>query len=164
MSEKCEQIACKIKSKMRFLLSCSSFISVAVDEWSDLSRRRFLGLTARCLHDGQAKTYFLSLTKINSIHLDGVELNNIFNELLDNYTIKNKVMAAVSDNCNLMKSSFSHSGIIRLPCACHLINILLKAFIAPSEAIIQEITSACRCIKTSVCYTALKDDFNYDYE
>lgn len=131
-----------------------------LDEWSDLSKRRFLRLTARCLHDGHVKTYFLSLNKIVAIHLNSTELNNIFNQSLDKYSIRFKVMSAVSDNCNLMKNSFTHSEIIRFPCACHLINNLLKAFLSPSEIIIQEISSACKCIKTSVCYTALKEDFD----
>ena len=160
LTEKCDQIANEIKIKMKFILLSSSFISVAVDEWSDLTKRRFLGLTARCLHDGKIQTFFLSLTKIEAIHLNGRELNNIFNMALEKYSLNEKVMAAVSDNCNLMQNSFSYSNILRLPCACHLMNLLLKAFIRPSENLIQEITSACRCLKTSVCYTALKDDFN----
>ncbi len=159
LSESCERIAMKIISKMKYLLALSSFISVAVDEWSNLSRKRFLGVTARCIHDGKVKIYFLSLQKINSIHLSGIELNNLFNDCLDRYGIKRRVMSAVSDNCNLMTNMFSHSNILRLPCACHLINLLLRAFIKPSENTIHEITAACRCIRTSVCYIALKEDF-----
>ena len=82
---------------------------------------------------------FISLQKMDSIHLTGIELNNLFNECLDKYGIKNRVMSSVSDNCNLISNMFSHSSILRLPCACHLINSFFKAFIKPSENLINEI-------------------------
>lgn len=159
LAEKCESIAGMIKSKIKFLLASSSFISVAVDEWTDLNKRRYLGVTARCLEDGEVKTYFLSLAKIKAIHLTGDELNNLFNDILDKYSFREKIMTAFSDNCNLMENSFTYSNILRLPCACHLINLFLKAFLKPPESTIKEITSSLKCINT-VCYTALKEDFD----
>lgn len=84
----------------------------------------------------------------------------MLNDSLDIYDIKKKVFLAVSDNCNLMNNAFTFSGILRLPCSCHLLNLFLKAFIKPSEKTILEISSAARSLRSSVCYAALKDDFD----
>ena len=123
---------------MKFILLCSSFISIAVDEWSNLTKRRFFGLTARCLHGGKIQIILLSLTKIEAIHLYGQKLNNLFNIAFKKYSLNDKVMAVVSYNCNLMQ--ILYSNILQLPCSCQLIYFLLKTFIIPSKNLIQEIT------------------------
>lgn len=160
LSARCETIASKVKSKIKYLLSSSSFISIAVDEWSDLCKRRYIGLSSRCLINGKISMYFLALTKIEAMHINGQYLNDILNGILDKYKIRDKVMNAVSDNCNLMTNAFSYSPILRLPCSCHLLSLFLKAFLIPSETIIQEISQATRCLKSSVCYNAMKMDFD----
>lgn len=62
LAEKCEEIASLIKSHFSAIsshfLSSSSFISVSLDEWSDLNGRRYLGITARCIYSGEAKVFF----------------------------------------------------------------------------------------------------------
>ena len=90
---------------------------------------------------------FHGLNKITLYHYTGDELFNILNNILESYVIDNIVINAVTGNCNLMQNAFTYS------------NILMKTFLKPSESAIKEIASATRCIKTSVCYTALKDDF-----
>ena len=159
LAARCEEFSTKIKSKIKYILSSSSYISVALDEWSDLCKRRYLGITARCIYDGIIKIYFLGLNRITLYHCTGDELFNILKNILESYGIADRVINAVTDNCNLMQNAFTYSNILRLPCACHLLNIFMKAFLKPSESTIQEIASAAKCIKTSVCYTALKDDF-----
>lgn len=160
LSIKCGMIAQKVKTKIKYLLITSSFISISVDEWSDFNKKRYLGVTAKCIQNGSISTYFLALKNIISMHINGEELNDTLNSILEDYGIDDRIMNAVSDNCNLMKNAFTYSSILRLPCTCHLLNLFLKAFIKPSEYIISEITAATRCLKSSVCYAALK----YDYD
>lgn len=102
---------------------------------------------------------FHGLNKITLYHYTGDELFNILNNILESYVIDNIVINAVTGNCNLMQNAFTYSNILRLLCVCHFLNIFMKTFLKPSESAIKEIASATRCIKTSVCYTALKDDF-----
>ena len=158
--EKCDEISKKVKAQMKYILNSGSFISIAVDEWSDLNKRRYLGMTAKCIFDGESKVLFLSLRRICQVHLSGEDLNDIMNSILDQYSIRNKVMNAVSDNCNLMLNTFTYSNISRLPCACHLISNLMKKFLKPSKDIIDEISFAIHSLKSSECYAALRDDIN----
>ncbi len=160
LRDKCQEIASLIKSTIKYSLSGSSFISVAVDEWSDLMKKRYIGLTARCIFNGRPTTYFLALSKIDEVHLTGPDLMNKINNLLDQYDILDKIILAVSDNCNLMLNAFRSSTILRLPCICHLLNLLLKSFLGPSESTINEISTAVRCLRCSECYSALKDGFD----
>ena len=145
---------------MKYILKSGSFISIAVDEWSDLNKRRYLGLTARCIFDGESKILFLSLERIYQVHLSAEDLNDLIDLILDQYSIKDKIMNAITDNCNLMVSSFSYSKTVRLSCACHLISNLMKKFLKPSKDIIDEISAAIHSLKASECYAANRDDIN----
>lgn len=83
--------------------------------------------------------HFISLCYIGlSMHVDVKKLNETINKVLNDYSIKGKVMTAVSDNCNLIKNSLTYSLILRHPCACHLISLFLKEFLLPSKDIILE--------------------------
>lgn len=48
----CENFSSKIKSKIKYILSSNSYVFVALEEWSDLCKRRYLGMTERCIFDG----------------------------------------------------------------------------------------------------------------
>ena len=68
--------------------------------------------------------HFISLCYIGlSMHVDVKKLNETINKVLNDYSIKGKVMTAVSDNCNLMKNAFTYSSILHLPYGCHLISL-----------------------------------------
>lgn len=66
----CDRISKDFKLQMKYILNSGSFISIAIDEWSDLNKRRFLGITAKCLFQKESKVLFISLKNISSFHTD----------------------------------------------------------------------------------------------
>lgn len=80
--------------------------------------------------------------------------------ILDIYAIRNCILSAVSDNCNVMEALFTQTQMFRLPIACYLFNILLIKFLKPSEKIIKEITACIHSLKSSSTYAYLRDEFD----
>ena len=158
--KKCEKIAENLKSQMKYILNSGSFISIAIDEWSDLNKRRYLGVTARCLYDGEIQVLFIALDHVTEVHANNDIIKERLFTILNNYQIRGQVMNAVSDNCGTMIKVFQNTDIIRFPCGCHLLSSLMKHFLKPSEKIIHEISAAIHHLKSSTCYAALRDDFD----
>lgn len=159
LSEKCDAISSIIKGQMKYILKVSSFITIAIDEWQDLNKRKYLGVSCKCFYNGNEKVLFLSQAKINSISSNSQTLKNMLFNILDQYAIRNCILSAVSDNCNVMEALFTQTHMFRLPCACHLINILLRKFLKPSEKIIKEISACIHSLKSSSTYAYLRDEF-----
>ena len=93
-------------------LSCVSCLTVTVDIWSDRKMRSFLGVTAHLLNsseDGLAlESYTLGCKRFLGSHT-GERISTSFDDMMDEYSIRNKVDYIVTDNASNMKCAFKVS-------------------------------------------------------
>lgn len=63
---------------------------------SDLNKRRYLGVTARCLYDSEIQVFFIALDHIIEVHANIYIIKERFFTIFNNYSIKGEIMNAVS--------------------------------------------------------------------
>ena len=74
-----------ITNSIRSILSNSSFISLAFDEWSDISENRFIGVTAKALHQKQIEKFVLALKQLPGNKATADNIAQIYNEVTNKY-------------------------------------------------------------------------------
>jgi hypothetical protein len=112
--------------KMKNLLESSSCITISFDEWSDALHFKYLGIRAYSVCDRQYWNLCLEHIKLQPHQTTAHELSLLIARVLrDKYEIRDKVFFAVTDNASVMEATVREIGLIRLPCFCHVLNLLL---------------------------------------
>lgn len=99
--------ATQIKSKLQKV----DTVSVTVDIWSDRSMRGFLGVTAHFMEMEKGSTsklqsVLLSCDRFKGSHT-GARISDKFEEICDNFDIKEKLDYIITDNASNMKKAFT---------------------------------------------------------
>lgn len=112
VSSTLSKLATTSREKIRQQLSSASIggVSVTVDIWSDRKMRGFLGVTAHtmlvCEGSVSAKSYLLCCKRFKGSHT-GEKIAEAFEELCDEYAIKDKLNFIICDGAANMKRAFS---------------------------------------------------------
>ena len=130
-----ETLALQTKQKIRCILESASIISIAVDEWQDRMKRRYLGVTAAAIVERQIRIFTLAHRPMREQHCTAEVIRKYLYEILNEYRIARKIKCAVTDNGGSVPSAFCDDptdvhnlNIKRFPCICHIINIYAKTF------------------------------------
>ena len=83
----------------------SEQISVTLDIWTDRQMRAFLGVTDHYIENFELKNTVLACRRFSGSHT-GENILNQFEDILDSFSIKDKVHIAVTDNASNMKKVF----------------------------------------------------------
>ena len=117
--------------------------SISYDEWCDYCGRRYMGFTIFLINGVNFQRIYLPLVKIACIRCGANEMFNIFNMVIEKYKLKNKLICASSDTCNAMAKL---ADMIRnsydipwMPCICHILDLLIEAFMKNSEEILDDV-------------------------
>ena len=103
-----EDIAKKTENGIKECIKRYKFISIAFDEWTDLLKRRYLGIVANAVSENTTNMFILGLTPISNITATGEHISKLIMDSLERYDIKNRVRVGVTDSGSNMISSFDY--------------------------------------------------------
>ena len=148
------------KKKIKNLLDGAIYVSIAVDEWEDRSRRRYLGVIASSIIERKYRIFTLAHTPMIEEHCDANIIRKYLKKIIMEYGLLRRIKCAVTDNGGAVPAAFNDKipenerlNITRFPCICHLINIYAKTF---QECMKEELDDILR-IKSAFdkpCFTA----------
>lgn len=123
----------EIKSKLIY----SSSNSLTFDEWSSKSNVPYLGITVRSFINLEYHDFFLDLIEINSETASSSNLAIEVRKSLEKYNIDTEsIVSVTTDNCSTMISTCDILNLFRIPCVCHLLNLIFKEFVEKISTII----------------------------
>ncbi|KAI7808688.1 hypothetical protein IRJ41_011592 [Triplophysa rosa] len=110
LTSKTENLAEERRSKLKTQLSKIDHVSVTVDIWSDRKMRGFLGVTVHWIEKEaeriQLKTNLLACNRFKGSHT-AERICDQFEEICDEYNIKDKLDYIITDNAANMRKAFS---------------------------------------------------------
>ena len=159
-----EKLASLTKQKIKRILDSASVMSIAVDEWQDKMKRRYLGVTASKIIERQYRTFTLAHRPMHDVHCDAKVIRKHIREILDEYNVTNKIKCAVTDNGGSIPCAFTDDytseenmdlnlNIKRFPCICHIINIYARTFQKIMKSDLNEFIQIRNAFDTP-CFTA----------
>lgn len=135
-----ENISKDTQNEITQLLMLSSANSITFDEWNDKRNRKYLGITMRALIDGNYMDFFLDLVRLNYETNNSQVLADAIKKSLLNYKLNvDEIISCTTDNCALMVRTAEILDLWRIPCVCHLLNLIFQEFIISSKQMIEPI-------------------------
>ena len=128
-SKNASDLALKIEDYIIKELKNYNECCISLDEWTDQLRRRYLGITVQAVSHEKIVNFVLSLAYINFESVTGDNLRSLIISKLEKYNILNKIKVCITDSGSNMISACDGLPFMRLPCFCHVMNILLSSFI-----------------------------------
>ena len=164
-------MAQNVRNTMKSLLGQADYCTLSMDEWSDIMKDRYLGITCHTTVHGKLKTFTLAHTSLNAaIEGDGrdsivaTDIANIVECVLDEYSISEKVILIVTDGAAVMKAAVSVLNDRRVAggkhpimwgyCVCHAINLLLGRFVKLISRPVRDVISLRDEVMTSEVFSA----------
>ena len=132
-----EKLSELTKNKIKSLLDGASNISIAVDEWQDRTKRRYLGVTAASIIERQYRIFTIAHTPIVEQKCDVIIIRKYLKKIIMNFGLLRRIQCAVTDNGGSVPAAFNDDpkiveqdrlNIKRFPCICHIINLYAKIF------------------------------------
>ena len=140
----------EIKSNIVF----SSSNSITFDGWTSKNNLSYIGITIRSLINCQYKDYFLDLVELAS-DSTAPELALQINISLQKYDITlNNVVSCTTDNCPVMNATAKELNLLRIPCVCHILNLIFQTFVEECKSIIDPFLESISYLGRSTKYTA----------
>jgi hypothetical protein len=117
--------------KLKNLLEKATDIAIAFDEWADAANVKYLGVRAYTVVERKYWHVCLEHIVLEPRQSTADELALLIERILkDKYHIREKVHCAVTDNASVMLSTVSKLGVVRMPCFCHVLNLMLTDVIS----------------------------------
>lgn len=149
-------IARKIMNIIKSLLANVAYCSLSIDEWCDLKRDRYLGVSCHTMLNDELKVFTLGHISLNQAirddkrdHVYASDIKNLLDYVARDYEISRKVLMVVTDNAASMKAAVSFwndqrisdglSPVLWGSCICHTINLLLTDFVKLLSGEINEV-------------------------
>ena len=148
------EIAKATKKELKVIISNSLFTRPSIDEWEDAKKRRYVGETIYCLHDGKWEPFVIALKEIKALHATAEEIANILDNIDIEYNIDSSKERYCSDNCNVMLSVQTVKGIARFPCILHAIHNIVGNFLEGESDFKQEISSLTNKLHSCPVFTS----------
>ena len=106
----------------------SSSNSITFDGWSSKNGTPYLGITIKSLINYKYHDFFLDLIELSSENAANITANVI--TTLANYGVSiDSIVSCATDNCPTMKAVADDLNLWRIPCTCHLLNLIFKEFV-----------------------------------
>ncbi|KAK0151144.1 putative AC transposase [Merluccius polli] len=110
VTRRLSELAADKEAKIKLKLQTTDTVSVTVDIWTDRTMRGFLGITAHFMEldksNPRLQSVLLSCERFTGSHT-GERISETFEEVCDNFNIKNKLDYIISDNASNMKKAFT---------------------------------------------------------
>lgn len=123
-----ESIADITMKEIKAILLYSSSNSITFDRWSSKNGTPYFGITLKALIDYEFKDFFLDLIELSSEN--ATNISAIVSSSLKEYGLDlNNITSCTTDNCPTMQAAARDLNVWRIPCVCHLLNLIFKEFI-----------------------------------
>ena len=140
-SKEIEDISKKTSEAIRKELEIFKFISLTFDEWEDLSKRRYLGITAVGTSNFRIGTYTLALVPLLERPCTAFYMSNLIKEIILKYNIDSKIQCLVTDSASVMIATANNLIYNRLPCICHIFNLFIGEFLNAESTLVSILNS-----------------------
>jgi hypothetical protein len=125
----------------------AEFASLSLDGWSDPGKRRYQGVTCRLISpEGEVSLRLLAFKYVQFVHENASELYQLTQWVENKYGIGDKLVNRGTDRAsiNLAHSRMGRGvptffGDLWMPCACHLLNNFLDAFMVDVRALVHSV-------------------------
>ena len=136
----------KILAILRSILQEVEYCTISIDEWADLKKDRYLGISCHTMVNGHLKAFTLRHLPINDAishdgrdHISAMDLANLVECVTKDFLIAEKTLLVVTDNARIMSAAVTCLNDQRLTkhlppvmwgcCVCHVVNLLLSDFV-----------------------------------
>ncbi|OHT16047.1 hypothetical protein TRFO_13544 [Tritrichomonas foetus] len=140
--------------KIKEILNDVPFLSLTADEWSN-DNQKYLGVQAYYYENSKINTIALSHKPLD--RTDATWIAQTIQEIIDFYSISNKIIAITTDTDSTICAAVRILGIPWIPCAAHLLNLILKKFIH-SIPNVNSIMNTAGCYRRSLAFTQFAID------
>ncbi len=114
------------KTKIKTILQKTKGLSITTDLWTSPTQTSFIAVTAHFWRDGEQK---LSSKNLECVRVSGrhvaKNLTCQINKILNDYEVKDKVIAAVTDNASNITKAIKDGRLQHLPCLAHTLNLVV---------------------------------------
>ena len=113
-------------------LQDASHITITTDEWTSRATRGYMGVTAHFVDSNfMLQSRLLEIRRITS-STTAENLASELNDVMENWEIRNKVIAIVTDNAANIVAAVNKLGIKHVPCFAHTLNLIVQKAIDES--------------------------------
>jgi hypothetical protein len=140
-----EAIAEATRQSLKDRLTHCTNLSIQFDIWTNRANERFIGVMCQCRYQDKPYLCNLGTIPVNAQACTGEYIAARLEELLEEYDIN--PMACVTDTESTEQKAFrllNKARILKgkpamhwLPCFCHLINLVLQAFMSAGSSLYQ---------------------------
>ena len=141
------KMAEKLRSTIKSILNRCEYCTFSLDEWSDILRRRYLGISCHTRLEGSLKVLFIAHISLDKViqddardHYCADDIAFIIDEVAKGYDVCDKLILIVTDRASVMSLAAQKYNDIRISrnqlpvlwcgCVCHIVNSLLSKFIS----------------------------------
>jgi hypothetical protein len=110
---------------LKALFKTISCIAISFDEWSDTNHSAYLGVRAYAIGPEGYSNWCLEHILLTSSATASAQASLLTRILDEKYGIRQKIAFAVTDNAPVMESAVTQLGLKRMPCFCHILNLML---------------------------------------
>lgn len=153
LSHFCSEVSSKIRNYLKIKLQSALYIAIAIDEWSDQSNRRYLGMQGICIFQDAYEIVTLAQTPIFELNANANVISSIVKKNLKRYNIKDKVDYIVSDTTPVMPAAATLLQLNWSPCYCHILNLVAGDFTKFISMIIDPILAIQKKLGRSTVFT-----------
>uniref|UniRef100_A0AAG5DQS5 HAT C-terminal dimerisation domain-containing protein n=2 Tax=Anopheles atroparvus TaxID=41427 RepID=A0AAG5DQS5_ANOAO len=142
------------KEKVNNSILKAKYISLTTDGWTNYNNVSFFAITGHFINeDGYLQTLLLKCSEFALNHT-AVNIAEWIQNIMEEYDIKNKVVAVVTDNATNMKAAINILKLTHIPCFAHSLNIIVQTSLKTSiKRIIDEVKSIVQHFKKSATAT-----------
>lgn len=134
--------------KLNTELSKTSHVSITTDIWTSSQTQAFLSVTAHYVTDA----FELQSAVLRTVHMTtnhtGENIANELTKVIEEFSLREKLVAIVSDNASNMTAAVKLLGIRHLPCFAHTLNLIVRAALQETTGVLALIDK----VKTVVEY------------
>jgi hypothetical protein len=155
----------KERVQQALLSECAQaqYANFALDGWSDPTLRRYQGITVRLIRpDFTFRVHLLAFKYMEHIHETRLELDRLLQWVTEKYKLQSKVLNRCTDRASInlgqwVRLPFDRDrffGDCWMPCACHVLNNFLGAFVKDAHRLIKPVLQLQAAFRSRACFIA----------
>lgn len=108
------------------ILENIDYVALAVDSWTSRASDAYIGITCHFI-DSDWKMNVISLDTVLVTEAENADyVSRVVLDVCDDWGIRNKVVAMVTDEAAVMIKAADISGYKHIPCVCHVMNTVIR--------------------------------------
>ena len=140
------ELARVVLNTIKKILDRVSYCSLSIDEWADLTRQRYIGITCHTRVEGVMRIFTIAHYSVAAAigpderdHLNSKDIATIVHGVMKDFEITKKTLLIVTDRAAVMQGAMTTLTDMRLqedlppvlaaPCVCHVVNSLLSKLV-----------------------------------